>query len=213
MKRILTAAGLSLAASPAFAHHPLNGMPMETFAHGVLSGVGHPVLGFDHFFFIVAMGIAALFTGRKLITPAAYIVAMLVGCSLMYAGIAMPLAETIIVLSLIVLGGIVLSGKALGAPTAIALFAIFGLFHGSAFGGSIAGQEGGVGGAVLIGYLLGLGVIQYLIAIAAGSIVEKLGASEASAINARLGGAMVAGVGIFLALEIVEGPLVALIAA
>lgn len=213
MKRILTAAGLSLAASPALAHHPLNGMPMETFAHGVLSGVGHPVLGFDHFFFVVAMGIAALFTGRKLITPAAYIAAMLAGCGLMYAGIAMPLAETIIVVSLIVMGGVVLSGKALNTTMAIALFAIFGLFHGSAFGGSIAEQEGGVGGAVLIGYLLGLGVIQYLIAIAAGWLVEKLGASEATAINARLGGAMVAGVGVFLALEIVEGPLVALIAA
>jgi len=113
MKRIITAAGLSLAASPALAHHPLGGLPMETFTHGLMSGAGHPVLGFDHLFFVVAMGIAALFTGRKLMTPAAYIGAMLAGCGLMYAGIAMPIAETVIVLSLIVLGGIVLSGKAL----------------------------------------------------------------------------------------------------
>ena len=213
MKRILTAAGLSLAASPALAHHPLNGMPMETFAHGLLSGVGHPVLGFDHLFFVVAMGIAALFTNRKLITPAAYIVAMLAGCGLMYAGVAMPIAETVIVISLIVLGGIVLSGKALNTTAAVAIFALFGLFHGSAFGGSIAGQEGGVGGAVLMGYFIGLGVIQYLIAIAAGWVMQKLGATEASAINARLSGAMVAGVGVFLALEIVEGPIVTLLTA
>ncbi len=213
MKRIITTAGLSLAASPALAHHPLNGMPMETFAHGLMSGVGHPVLGFDHLFFVVAMGIAALFTGRKLLTPAAYIGAMLIGTALMYAGIAMPIAETVIVLSLIVLGGIVLSGKALNTTAAILIFATFGLFHGSAFGGSIAGQEGGVGGAVLLGYLIGLGVIQYMIAIGAGWVVTKLGASDATAINARLGGAMVAGVGVFLALEIVEGPIVALLAA
>lgn len=213
MKRILTAAGLSLAASPALAHHPLNGMPMETFVHGVLSGVGHPVLGFDHLFFVVAMGIAALFTGRKLLTPAAYIGAMLVGCGLMYAGFAMPIAETMIVVSLIVLGGIVLSGKALGTTAAMLIFATFGLFHGAAFGGSIAGQEGGVGGAVLLGYLIGLGVTQYLIAIAAGWAVQRLGATDATAINARLSGAMVAGVGVFLALEIVEGPLVAALSA
>ncbi len=212
MKKLFTAAGLSLAASPALAHHPLNGMPMETFTHGLMSGAGHPVLGFDHLFFVAAMGIAALFTGRKLMTPAAYIGAMLVGCGLMYAGIAMPIAETVIVLSLIVLGGIVLSGKALNTTAAVLVFATFGLFHGSAFGGSIAGQEGGVGGGVLLGYLIGLGVIQYLIAIAAGWTVQKLGATDATAINARLGGAMVAGVGIFLALEIVEGPLVAAIA-
>jgi len=106
----------------------------------------------------------------------------------------------------------VLSGRALNMTTAIILFAGFGLFHGSAFGGSIAGQEGGVGGAVLLGYLIGLGAVQYLIAIAAGWGAEKaLGASEATAVNARLVGAAVAGVGVFLALEIVEGPIVAML--
>ena len=49
MKKLITAAGLSLAATPALAHHPLNGMPMETFAHGLLSGVGHPLLAQDRF--------------------------------------------------------------------------------------------------------------------------------------------------------------------
>lgn len=209
MKRIMTIAGLSLAASPAFAHHPLNGLPMETFVHGLLSGAGHPVLGFDHLFFVAAMGVAALFTANRLATPAAYIGAMLAGCGLMYAGIAMPLAETVIVLSLLVIGGIVLSGKGLTTTTALLVFATFGLFHGSAFGGSIAGQEGGVGGGVLVGYLIGLGAIQYLIAIGAGWAMRKLGATDASAITARLGGAMVAGVGVFLALEIIEGPIVA----
>lgn len=214
MKRLLTAAGLTLAATPALAHHPLNGMPMETFAHGLMSGIGHPLLGFDHLFFVIAMGIAAIFTARRFMAPAAYIGAMIIGCGLMYAGIALPLAETVIVASLIVMGGIVLSGRALSTTTAMAVFAAFGLFHGSAFGGSIAGQEGGVGGAVLLGYFLGLALLQYAIAIAAGYMAEKLlGATEAAAINARLVGAMVAGVGIFLALEIVEGPLVALISA
>ena len=212
MKRTLTAAALTLAATPALAHHPLNGMPMETFAHGMMSGVGHPLLGFDHLFFVIAMGVAALFTSARYMTPAAYIVAMLAGCGLMYAGVTMPLAETIIVFSLIVVGGIVLSGRALTAGTAIALFAAFGLFHGSAFGASIATQEGGVGAGVLVGYLLGLGLLQYSIAIAAGWVVEKLlGATEAQATNARLVGAMVAGVGVFLALEIIEGPIVAAI--
>ncbi|HKL05761.1 MAG TPA: HupE/UreJ family protein [Roseovarius sp.] len=213
MKKIFAVAAATLAATPALAHHPLGGMPMETFMHGVMSGVGHPVLGFDHMFFVIAMGIAALFTTQRMLAPAGYIAAMLVGCGLMYAGVAMPMQETVIVISLLAMGGIVLSGRALGTGTAIALFAAFGLFHGSAFGGSIAGQEGGVNTAVLLGYLIGLGVVQYAIAIAAGWVVEKIfGATEAAAINARLAGAMVAGVGLFLSLEIVEGPLVAMIA-
>lgn len=213
MKRILTATGLILAASPAFAHHPLGGLPMETFTHGLASGVGHPVLGFDHLFFVIAMGIAAVFTGRRLAAPTAYIGAMLAGCGLMYAGIGMPLAETMIVLSLIVIGCIVLSGKAMNTTTAMLIFATFGLFHGSAFGASIAGQEGGIGSGVLFGYLIGLGVIQYVIAITAGSAIKFFGTTQAQAMNARLAGAMVAGIGIFLALEILEGPLVALLAA
>ena len=208
MKRLLTIAGLSLAASPALAHHPLGGLPMETFAHGLMSGVGHPVLGFDHLFFVALMGIAALFTANRLLTPAAYIGAMLVGCGLMYAGIALPAAEIMIVASLIVLGGIVLSGKALTTSTAMLVFAAFGLFHGSAFGDAVAGAEGTTGGAVLLGYLIGLGVIQYLVAIGAGWAASKLGATTPAAINARLAGAMVAGVGVFLALEVIEGPIV-----
>ena len=213
MKKTFAVAAATLAATPALAHHPLGGMPMETFMHGLMSGVGHPVLGFDHMFFVVAMGIAALFTTQRMLAPAGYIAAMLVGCGLMYAGVAMPMQETVIVVSLLAMGGIVLSGRALGTGTAIALFAAFGLFHGSAFGGSIATQEGGVSSAVLLGYLIGLGVVQYALAIAAGWVVEKIfGATEAAAINARLAGAMVAGVGLFLSLEIVEGPLVAMIA-
>jgi urease accessory protein len=213
MKRIITIAGLSLAAAtPALAHHPLGGLPMETFTHGLLSGIGHPVLGFDHLFFVALVGIAALFTANRLLTPAAYIAAMLVGCGLMYAGLALPLTETMIVVSLLALGGFVLSGKALSTPMALLVFATFGLFHGAAFGGSIAGQEGGAGAAVLLGYLIGLGAVQYLIAIGAGWAARKMGAIDASAITARLGGAMVAGVGLFLALEVIEGPLVAAIA-
>lgn len=212
MKRPILAAAATLVASPALAHHPLNGLPMETFAHGLLSGIGHPVLGFDHLFFVVLVGIAALHTGRRLMAPAAYVAAMLAGCALMYAGVAMPLTEGVVVASLIVLGGIVLSGRALAPTSALAIFAAFGLFHGSAFGGSIAGQEGGAGGPVLFGYLLGLGAIQYAIALGAGWLAEKgLGATTASAVNARLAGAMVAGVGVFLALEIAEGPIVAMI--
>src|SRR6056297_2212162 len=188
MKKLFAIAAASIAATPALAHHPLAGQPMETFMHGVMSGVGHPVLGFDHLFFVVAMGIAALFTAQRFVAPAAYLVAMLAGC------------------------GLVLSGRALGAGAAIALFAAFGLFHGSAFGDAVAAQEGGAGGAVLTGYLIGLGVIQYAIAIAAGWAAEKLlGATEAASTNARLVGAAVAGVGVFLCLEIVEGPVVAMI--
>lgn len=211
MKKLMTL-GAIFAATPALAHHPLGGMPMETFTHGVLSGIGHPVLGFDHLFFVVAIGIAALFTAHRFAAPAAYVAAMLIGCGLMYTGVSLPMKETVIAVSLLAMGGAILSGRALGTTAAIALFAGFGLFHGSAFGDSIAGQEGGINAAVLTGYLIGLGALQYLVALAAGWAAEKLlGATTASNINARLVGAMIAGVGVFLCLETLEGPLVTLL--
>ena len=135
MRNLLIAA-LALGATPALAHHPLGGLPMETFAHGLLSGAGHPVLGFDHLFFVALMGVAALFTARRLATPLAYIGAMLVGTLAISSGVVLPGIEFVVALSLLALGAIVLSGRALGMSATLVVFAGFGLFHGAAFGGS-----------------------------------------------------------------------------
>ena len=173
MRKFLISAGVvALSATPALAHHPLGGMPMETFAHGLLSGIGHPLLGFDHLFFVVIVGIAALFTGHARLAPAAYIAAMLVGCLMMSFGAGLPMKEVVIGLSLLVVGTVVLSGRALALVPALVLFAGFGLFHGSAFGDAIAQQEAAMGTSVLVGYLIGLGVLQYAIAVAAGWVAS-----------------------------------------
>ncbi|MEH6527940.1 MAG: HupE/UreJ family protein [Sneathiella sp.] len=205
-KSILAIIGVLASATPAFAHHPLGGQPMETFSHGLLSGIGHPLLGFDHLFFVVAVGIAALFTGYARLAPAAYIGAMLVGCLLMSFGIGLPFKEIIVGLSLLVVGYIILSGRTLGIMPAVALFAIFGLFHGSAFGDVIAAQEASVGAPVLFGYLIGLGCLQYGIALASGYLIVKTWkTTTAQAVEARIAGAAVAGMGVFLTLENLEG--------
>lgn len=209
MKR-LAPAGLILIATPAVAHHPLAGRPMQSFADGLLSGIGHPILGFDHLFFVLAAGLAARLAGAPLRAPLAYIAAMLIGCAALYAGVAMPLREPAIAVSLIVIGAVLASGRATAPAALIGLFAGFGLFHGAAFGTSIAAQEGGVSGPVLAGYLLGLSVLQYALAIAAGAIGGRFaGTARNRAVPARLAGAMVAGAGLLLGLEALEGPVLA----
>ncbi len=203
---LLAAVVFTISAVPAFAHHPLGGMPMETLTDGLLSGVGHPLLGFDHLFFVIAVGIAALYTGHTKLATAAYIGAMMLGCLLMSFGIGLPVKEFVIGISLLAVGGILLSGRATGFASAVGLFAVFGLFHGSAFGDTIAAQEAGAGVAVLAGYLVGLGLLQYGLALLAGFAVHTLlKATEAKHIHARLAGAVVAGVGTFLTLENIEG--------
>lgn len=205
--RLSFAAGaLALVSGPALAHHPLAGAPMETFSHGLLSGIGHPLLGFDHLFFVLIVGVAALFTGQRFLAPAGYIAAMLIGCLMMSLGVGLPAKEIVIGFSLLALGAVVLSGRALGVVPAMMVFAAFGLFHGSAFGDTIAQQEAAMGAEVLIGYLIGLGVLQYGLAVGAGWAAKSLfKIADSNAIEARLAGAVVAGVGMFLTLENIEG--------
>ncbi len=203
---LLAAVVFTMSTVPALAHHPLGGMPMETLTDGLLSGVGHPLLGFDHLFFVIAVGVLALYTSRAQLAAAAYIGAMLLGCLLMSFGVGLPVKELVIGISLLVVGGILLSGRATGLAPAVGLFAVFGLFHGSAFGDAIAAQEAGAGVAVLAGYLVGLGLLQYGLALLAGFVVHGLlKATEAKHIHARFAGAVVAGVGTFLTLENIEG--------
>ena len=45
------------ASAPAHAHHMLGGRTPVTFMQGLLSGLGHPVIGIDHLAFVVAMGV------------------------------------------------------------------------------------------------------------------------------------------------------------
>lgn len=204
LKKTWLAAALALVATPALAHHPLAGAPMETFSHGLLSGIGHPVLGFDHLFFIAAVGIAAMLTGRALTAPLGYVAGMLGGCVLVMGGIALPAVELVIALSLVVAGALLMSGRTLGLPLVMGLFGLLGLFHGWAFGGVITGQEGTAATTVVAGYLIGLAVTQWLVAAAAGQAVRLI-QGGVPAMPSRLAGGMVAGAGAFLVLEAAEG--------
>jgi urease accessory protein len=59
---------------------------------------------------------------------------------------------------------------------------------------------------VLAGYLVGLGVVQYAIALGSGWVARRVWqVTDASAIQPRLAGAAVAGVGVFLTLQMLEG--------
>lgn len=202
MNKILMTMAASLATSPALAHHPLEGMPIETFAQGLLSGIGHPFLGYDHLFFIVLVGIAAVFTARRLLTPLAYIAAMLCACLVAASGNVLPQSELMTALSLLLLGAIMLTGYHLETGKAVLIFSLFGLFHGSAFGSFLAAQETAAGATVLIGYLLGLGFTQYLLALAIGWMCrEGWKVTEPGAIQPRLVAALVTGAGLLLTLE------------
>lgn len=206
LKRTIAAASAALLAgsTPAFAHHAMGGELPATFIQGLLSGLGHPVIGIDHLAFIVAVGLAAAFTRPRLLTPLAFIAATVAGCVLILADITLPLAEIVITGSAVLAGALVLSGRTVPTAAWLAIFAVAGLFHGWAYGESIVGAEP----APLVAYLVGFAAIQYAIAVAAGWVVLSLWrAAEPAAIKPRLAGAVAAGVGLAFLIENVEGML------
>jgi urease accessory protein len=194
MRRIFITTFAALAASPAFAHHPLGGETPATLTDGLLSGIGHPILGLDHLAFIIAVGVAAMLVGRPLLAPLAYIATMLVGVALHVMAIDVPMAEFAIALSLLVIGVMIASGKTFSTAAWLSVFAVAGLFHGFAFGESIYGAEA----TPLVAYLAGLGLTQWAIAVGAGFAASALAGAANALTPARLAGAAVLGMGLMM---------------
>ncbi|OED41188.1 hypothetical protein AB833_10380 [Chromatiales bacterium (ex Bugula neritina AB1)] len=196
MQTLITATAALIFAQPVLAHHPLGGLPMESFSDGLLSGLGHPVLGFDHLFFILVAGIIATYSGYGKTALVVLISGVLAGVMLNVRGVLLPAPEFLVALSLILLGGIGVYGKSLAVLPLVALFGGLGLCHGWAFGQTIVQQEL-VSPSVLSGYLAGLAIVQWLLGVGSGSVAVKLfGILSSTDLRARLACAMVTGVGV-----------------
>lgn len=189
-----------LAAAPAQAHHAMDGATPMTFGQGLLSGLAHPVIGLDHLAFLVVLALLAFAAGgrARYALPLAFVTATVLGAGGYLAMGAMPWVEALIALS-VVAGGlaVVLGGRPSILPLA-AVLALFGLFHGYAYGEAIVGAEP----TPLLAYLLGFTLVQYALVAA---ILRGLEAIErrSAPLRARLarwtGGAAVAVGGLTLA--------------
>ena len=184
---------LGMAASPALAHHPLGGELPQTMAHGLLSGIGHPVIGLDHLAFVVAVGVAATLIGRPLLAPLAFVAATVGGTLLHLAAVGLPAVEAMIALSIIAIGMLIIGGRTLPVAAFLALFVVAGLFHGHAYGEAVFGAET----SPVLAYLAGFGLTQWLVAVAAGALLGpgRLVARTLDPAAPRLAGAAVAGAG------------------
>ncbi|MFC1837558.1 HupE/UreJ family protein [Thermodesulfobacteriota bacterium] len=103
---------------------------------GFLSGLTHPVLGFDHFLAMLSVGIlSAQMGGRAIWTvPATFVSVMAVGALLGIKGINIPGVEYGIALSVLVLGFSLAMEKKLLPIWAMLCVGCFAIFHGHAHG-------------------------------------------------------------------------------
>ena len=190
-RAVILSVPLSLAALPAFAHHMMGGRTPSTFMEGLLSGLGHPVIGLDHLAFLVAIGVAVGVFGLNLLLPVAFIAAMALGVLLHVSGAGLPAAELVVAASVLLAGGLLAWGRPLPVAAWGALFAIAGLFHGYSLGESIYGADRSALGA----YLLGLVVIQSVLAVGIALLVRHYGARLTS-VAPRIAGAVILAVGV-----------------
>ena len=180
---------------PAFAHHAMGGQLPQTFGQGLLSGFGHPVIGIDHFVFVIAVGITAALAGRLSALTLSFIAGTLAGCLVHLAGVTLPVAELVIAATVLLLGAIIATNRELPALMLAVLFAGAGLFHGWAYGESIFGAEQ----TPLIAYLAGFTLVQLAVAVIAGLVTRWVIASDAARpMKVRLAGAVVSGIGLAL---------------
>jgi urease accessory protein len=190
MKTLAVVIALLCVGEPAFAHHVMGGQTPTGFLQGLLSGLGHPVIGLDHLAAVIAVGCLAAAHPRGALLAAGYVVAMVIGAAAHIGEATVAGAEIFVALSVIALGLLLLRNRPLRLDIAIALFAFAGLVNGYALGESIAGAEP----APLYGYFVGLALIQSAIALAVMAAVPMLVARKPMA--SRLVGGLVVGVGV-----------------
>jgi urease accessory protein len=193
---VICAIGL-VTLQPALAHHPMGERIPVNFFEGFLSGLGHPIIGLEHFAFVVAIGLlAVLRTKLGILIPLAFTVATGLGTLIHLQGVDLPIPEVIIALSVLTVGIVLTLKKNLNLILLIVLSAIAGIFHGFAYGEAILGAETTPLGA----YLLGFAIVQLLISAIAFSLgsltINNLNTNIKTFLPLRFAGCVIAGIGI-----------------
>lgn len=189
--KLLMTTGLMLTATAALAH-PGHGTDIHS---GFLSGLLHPLMGFDHLLAMAAIGFWSMrqSTAMKRGTPLFVVGGMVVGAAIALAGINLAGVETGIALSVLLVG--VLIATLAKLPTAVGgtLVALFMIAHGYAHGAEMAAGTG------LLSYMTGFLVATLAITFAGRGLGALLIKTKTdSRVSQALGG-MIAVIGGVLA--------------
>lgn len=186
---LLTIGLISLSA-PASAH--LLGMHGAGFEEGIT----HPYTGLDHLLVMLAVGVwAAQQGGRALWSiPLAFVVMMTLGGILALTGMQLPMVETGIATSVLVLGLLIAFSARLPLAAGATLVGIFALFHGHAHATEIPLAASPV--AYALGFILATAAL-HGIGIALGKYLK-----DGSLPWLQLSGAAVAATGIWLIVSV-----------
>jgi urease accessory protein len=175
-----------LAATPALAHVGVG----DHFSF--MRGFQHPPGGLDHLAAMIAVGVwGAAAGGRRVwVWPAAFVAAMIVGGILGRTGVALPMVEPAIALSVVALGLLVVATVRVPLTAGAVIVAAFAIFHGHAHG--VEAPDAG-----WTGYAFGF-VIATALLHAVGIAIARLLERAAGLAPIRTIGGATAALGVFL---------------
>ncbi len=112
-------------------------------SHGFVIGFLHPWSGVDHVIVMFALGLFGrrLKEHTKIAFPASILLSMILGATLAFQGLTLPVVEMGIVVSLFSLGGLLIAKKQLNRIVIHPLFACFALYYGYVHGIEINAGE------------------------------------------------------------------------
>jgi urease accessory protein len=175
-------------------------IPGTAYAHdggalpfgGFLSGLVHPVLGYDHLLAMLSVGIlSAQIGGRAIWTvPATFVSVMALGGSLGFIDIGLQSTELGIAASLVILGSIIAAERKLPVLLAMAGVGFFAVFHGYAHGAEMPQTAEPV--AYAFGFLTGTALI-HIAGLVIGDIAKHYQLGPAML---RVGGCLIAIAGV-----------------
>ena len=187
LQSFILALTLAIVPGVAYAHDGTN-----LALGGFLSGLVHPVLGYDHLLAMLSVGIlSAQIGGRAIWTvPAAFVSVMAVGGFLGLIDIGLTATEFGIAVSLVILGSVIAAERRLSILVAMVGVGFFAIFHGYAHGSEV--PETAEPFLYALGFLMGTALI-HITSVVIGDISRHY---ERGKIILRVGGALIALIGL-----------------
>ena len=180
--------------------------PLQVLAHsftgriGFYDGISHPVLGLDHFFAMVSVGIISAQIGGKAIwtVPATFVSIMTIGGLFGFFLIVYEFffVEVGIVFSVILLGFTISIDKKIPKKVIIFFVGIFGFFHGTSHGLEVPAAANPL--LFVLGFICGTTAL-HIFGVAIGYFSIK---TAVSSVLLRLTGISFATYGIYLLTQI-----------
>lgn len=165
---------------------------------GFLSGLVHPVLGYDHLLAMLSVGIlSAQIGGRAIWTvPATFVCIMAIGGALGLFDIGLTSTELGIAASLVLLGAIIAAERKLPILLAMTGVGFFAIFHGYAHGSEMPTTAEPV--LYAIGFLTGTALI-HIAGLVIGDIAKHY---ERGKMLLRVGGGLISVIGVLFIAEV-----------